>query len=99
MLALVTALVQAALAWLQIRAVSARYDLTRRIEADIQNDENAIADLRALGDDAAQLAADRLRDRILRAQGIVAALPTPRPEIARGPTGTDGSGDVRPANG
>lgn len=75
MLALLTSLARALAAFLEIRAITARYDLQRRIEADIAADESEIALLRARGDDAGQLRADLLRQRILRAAGIAANLP------------------------
>jgi len=77
-----TALANALRAYLEIRVITARYDLTRRIEADIREDEIRIGILRERGDPADQLVADRLRERIARAQGIAANLPS-----AGSPTG------------
>jgi len=77
----------------EIYLIRARYDLTRRIESDIRDDEAEIARLRALGA-AGQLAADRVLARILRAQGIAASI-TP---LASAPRVEAVSGNYR-ANG
>jgi hypothetical protein len=71
----------------EIYLIRARYDLTRRIESDIREDEAEIARLRAMGADG-HLAADRVLARILRAQGIAASItplaPAARVEVAGG---------------
>lgn len=59
------------------KAISVQYDLERRIEREMAEDERQLARLRASGDPVDALAADRLRQRILRAKGIAAGLPTP----------------------
>ncbi|MCS6245393.1 MAG: hypothetical protein H2172_16295 [Opitutus sp.] len=99
MLALLTALAEALRLWLQLKGVSASYDLQRRIEADIAADEVQISILRRRGDDDNNRAADRLRERVLRAQGIVAALPAARAPAQGGATGANPSGDLHPAGG
>ena len=81
MLALLTALAEALRLWLQLKVVSARYDLQRRIETDIATDEDEINRLRWPGNDAGNFAADRLRDRVLRAQGVIAALQIGRAHV------------------
>ncbi|HTJ78495.1 MAG TPA: hypothetical protein VL357_05825 [Rariglobus sp.] len=75
MIALLTALFTALTEALRIWAVNARYNLQQRIEADIEADEKTLSTLRASDDPASVLAGDRVRDRILRANGIIAALP------------------------
>lgn len=99
MLALLTALAEALRLWLQLKVVSARYDLQRRIEADIAADEVQISILRRRGDDDNNRAADRLRDRVLRAQGIVAALPATGAPAVGGETGAQPGGDLHPTGG
>jgi len=63
-------LLQSLSSWLQLRVISAHWELTRRIETYCDETENAILTARAAGNDAL---ADRLRDRFTRAAGI--ALP------------------------
>jgi hypothetical protein len=97
MIALLSAIFTALAEFLRLKNATAAYDLTRRIESDIENDEARIAALRDRGDDASQRMADRLRDRILRAQGIGATLPAAGPPAPGGRAGTDGGGDLHPA--
>ncbi|MCS6244660.1 MAG: hypothetical protein H2172_12475 [Opitutus sp.] len=99
MLALLTALAEALRLWLQLKVVSAQYDLQRRIEADIAADEFEINSLRHFGGDDNNRAADRLRDRVLRAQGIVAALPATSAPAVGGATGAQPGGDLHPTGG
>lgn len=76
MLALIKLALEALVSWLRIQAVGAGYNLTRKIENDIREDEASIESLRTRADPASQLLADRLRDRIVRAQGIAQSIPT-----------------------
>ena len=80
--------------WLQIKAQREHYDLQRQIEADIETDENKISALRASADPADQLAADRLRDRIVRAQGIAANLPATGAPAPGGSAGANPAGNL-----
>jgi len=82
----ITAIFAALAAYLQIKLVTARYDLQRRIEGDVRHAEERIDQLRARGGPADQLAADRLREQIIRANGVVANLPAASPS----PHGGDG---------
>lgn len=66
-LSLITALARAAAAFLEARAVGARWALAKDIEETAVKYENEIARLRALGDDDA---ADRMRNRWLRLNGV-----------------------------
>jgi len=63
-------LLQSLSSWLQLRVITAHWELTREIERYCDETENAILAARAGGNDAL---ADRLRDRFTRAAGI--ALP------------------------
>jgi len=67
---MVLLLLQSLSSWLQLRVITAHWQLTREIERYCDETENAILTARAAGDDAL---ADRLRDRFTRAAGI--ALP------------------------
>ena len=69
----ITAIFAALAAYLQIKLITARYDLQRRIESDVRNAEERIDQLRARGGPADQLAADRLREQIIRAMVAVEA--------------------------
>jgi len=61
-------LLQALNSWLQLRVVSAHWELTREIEKYCDATENAILEARSVGNDAL---ADRLRERFARASSIV----------------------------
>ena len=61
-------LLQALSSWLQLRLISARWELTREIERYCDDTENAILAARAAGNDAL---ADRLRERFERASGVM----------------------------
>jgi len=63
-------LLQSLSSWLQLRVITAHWQLTREIERYCDETENAILTARTAGNDAL---ADRLRDRFTRAAGI--ALP------------------------
>ena len=67
---MVLLLLQSLSSWLQLRVVSAHWELTREIERYCDETENAILAARAAGNNAL---ADRLRERFERAAGI--ALP------------------------
>jgi hypothetical protein len=103
MLALISSALQALVLYLRLRVVSARYDLERRIEADIEADEKTLTALRDRGDDAAARAADLVRQRIERARGVVgrlpADLPAADPAAPRWAAGADTGGDLPPAGG
>ena len=101
MWAALTALATAFAEYLRLRQLTAAYDLSRRIEADIAADETDIARLRDAVDDLSARRADRLRARILRACGIASRLnlPTPSPAAGSGAGNTDGGGDVHAADG
>jgi hypothetical protein len=88
----ITAIFTALAAWLEIRRVGAAYELSRKIESDIANDEDQILRFRAAGGTANQLAADQLQDRLLHARGILADLPAPGPPPPGGSAGGDGGG-------
>jgi hypothetical protein len=90
----ITAIFTALAAWLEIRRVGAAYELSRKIENDIHEDETEILRLRALPDTGSQLAADRLRDRVARARGIVANLPAAGAPAESRPAGDDDAGDL-----
>jgi 2-oxo-4-hydroxy-4-carboxy--5-ureidoimidazoline (OHCU) decarboxylase len=60
-------LLQALSSWLQLRVISAHWELTRKIEKYCDETENAILEARSTGNDAL---ADRLRSRFTRASGI-----------------------------
>lgn len=64
---MVLLLLQSLSSWLQLRVISARWELTREIERYCDATENAILTARAAGDDAL---ADRLLNRFTRAAGI-----------------------------
>lgn len=66
-------LLQALNSWLQLRVISAHWELTREIERYCDETENAILEARSAGNDAL---ADRLRSRFARASGI--AIPSLR---------------------
>lgn len=61
-------LLQALSSWLQLRLISARWELTREIERYCDETENAILAARNAGNDAL---ADRLRERFERASGVM----------------------------
>jgi len=67
---MVLLLLQSLSSWLQLRVITAHWQLTREIERYCDETENAILTARTAGNDAL---ADRLRDRFTRAAGI--ALP------------------------
>ena len=67
---MVLLLLQSLSSWLQLRVITAHWELTREIERYCDETENAILSARAAGNDAL---ADRLRQRFARAAGI--ALP------------------------
>ena len=67
---MVLLLLQSLSKWLELRVITAHWELTREIERYCDETENAILSARAAGNDAL---ADRLRDRFERASGI--ALP------------------------
>lgn len=92
-------LIKALVLWLQLRNAEIAYTLPRQIEADIEEDEKTILALRALGTDASNIAADRLRERILRSQGIVANLPTASAVPQGGGPNPISTGGVHPAGG
>ena len=58
---------QALSSWLQLRVISAHWELTREIEKYCDETENAILEARSAGNDAL---ADRLRSRFTRASSI-----------------------------
>lgn len=60
-------LLQSLSSWLQLRVISAHWELTREIEKYCDETENAILEARGAGNDAL---ADRLRSRFTRASGI-----------------------------
>lgn len=64
-------LLQSLSKWLELRVITAHWELTREIQRYCDDTENAILTARAAGNDAV---ADRLRERFERAAGI--ALPT-----------------------
>ena len=79
---MVLLLLQSFSSWLQLRVITAHWELTREIETYCDETENAILTARATGNDAV---ADRLLQRFERASGIVVpALGSPAP-----PTGPD----------
>jgi len=61
-------LLQALNSWLQLRVISAHWELTREIEKYCDATENAILEARSVGNDAL---ADRLLQRFTRASSIV----------------------------
>jgi len=83
----ITAIFAALAAYLQIKLVTARYDLQRRIEGDVRHAEERIDQLRARGGPADHLAADRLREQIIRSNGVVANLSTTSPATHLGDGG------------
>lgn len=91
MWAALTALATAIAEYFRLRQLTAAYDLSRRIEADIAADEDEIARLRTFGDDVSARRADRVRARILRAQGIASRLDlsAARPAPGSGAAGAD----------
>ena len=70
-----TALCNAAAYYFKAKALAASYELQRDIEHDIDLAEQEITALRVKGDPPSQLAADRVRARVLRAQAIYVAIP------------------------
>lgn len=64
---MVLLLLQSLSSWLQLRVITAHWQLTREIERYCDETENAILTARATGNDAL---ADRLRQRFVRASGI-----------------------------
>jgi hypothetical protein len=92
------AVANAAAAYFKFKSISESYRLSRRIEADNAADENEIARLRALPDTGSHMLADRLQQRIVRAQGWLGHLPTPNPGPESGATGANGGGDIHTAN-
>lgn len=89
---ILSALANAAAYYFQIKATSAAYDLSTRIESDIAASEAQLARLRKLGDPASQLAGDRLVARILRQRGIFARVADAEPVPAAGPAVAGGVG-------
>ena len=89
MWAAITAIFTALAEWLRLKQVSAAYDLRRRIEADIAADEDDILRLRARGNPSDHERADRLRERILRAEGVAADLSAPRASAGGAPASAD----------
>ena len=79
---MVLLLLQSLSNWLQLRVITAHWELTREIERYCDETENAILSARAAGNDAL---ADRLRDRFTRAAGIA----LPALGSAASPTGAD----------
>lgn len=75
MWAALTALATALAEYLRLKQLTAAYDLQCRIESDVESSESEIARLRDRGDELSARRADRLRARILRAQGIASRLP------------------------
>jgi hypothetical protein len=79
---MVLLLLQSLSNWLQLRVITAHWQLTREIETYCDETENAILTARAAGNDAL---ADRLLQRFERASGIaIPALGSTAP-----PTGPD----------
>ena len=101
MWAALTALATAIAEYLRLRQLTAAYDLSLRIEADIASAEDEIARLRNFGDDVSARRADRVLARLLRAQGIASRidLPAAHPAPGSGAGNTDGGGDVHAADG
>ena len=79
---MVLLLLQSLSSWLQLRVITAHWELTREIERYCDDVENAILTARAAGNDAL---ADRLLQRFTRASGIV----VPAIGNAAPPTGSD----------
>jgi len=74
---MVLLLLQSLSSWLQLRVITAHWELTQEIERYCDATENAILAARAAGDDAR---ADRLRQRFTRAAGLaLPALGSPPP--------------------
>ena len=74
---MVLLLLQSLSSWLQLRVITAHWQLTREIETYCDETENAILAARAAGNDAL---ADRLRQRFERAAGIaLPAIGSPAP--------------------
>jgi hypothetical protein len=81
---MVLLLLQSLSSWLQLRVITAHWELTREIETYCDETENAILTARAAGNDAL---ADRLRDRFARAAGIAlpavgSAPPATKPDVS-----------------
>lgn len=98
MIALLTEIFRALAEYLKLKNAKARYELTTRIEDDIARAEATVADLRGMADTGSQLAADRLRDQIIRTRGILANLPAAGALPGGGAAGPDQRGDIHPAN-
>jgi hypothetical protein len=96
-IALISLVLRALCDYLELRKVSASYDLRCRIESDIETDENKIKVLRALGTSESNSAADLVRNRIVRSLGIIAALPATVTPVESGSTSPNGAGDIHPA--
>ncbi len=69
-----TALINAVAYYYKVHATKAAYELQRDIEFDISEHEKEINRLRALGDPASQLIADRLLARVIRSQGVASSV-------------------------
>ena len=89
MWAALTALATALAEYLRLKQLTASYDLQCRIESDVESSESEIARLRDRGDDVSARRADRVRARIVRAQGIASRLPV---SAASPPAGSGASG-------
>ena len=100
-LALFGTLLRAVAAYLELKNKRAAWDLMLDVEKECRENEIEIEKLRASGRVADQLAADRLRNRIVRLQGVAVAigesLPTPSAGAAGGASSPNGNGSV-PAN-
>jgi hypothetical protein len=90
MWAALTALATALAEYLRLKQLTATYDLQCRIESDVESVESEITRLRDRGDDYSARRADRLRARILRAQGVASRLPVSAASAETG-SGADGA--------
>lgn len=93
-LTLLANLARAAAAFLEVRAVEARYSLQRRIAHDIENDTAEIERLRNDARPFSQWRADRLRDSIVAANGVAVALSASSAAAAGGRPSADAGRDV-----
>lgn len=96
LITLLTEALKAWTAWTQIRILDNRYVLQRKIESDIESSEKDIADLRRAGDAQSALRADLMFQRILRSQGVLAAIPAASAPASGGSPGPDASGSIHP---